>query len=137
MYLTISYLSNASSELSHEEIENLMTDTKYFNDSNNISGILVYSDFTFFQVLEGESNMITTLFEKIKNDKRHYNVLKILEITSQNRRYYRYTTKFIVSYTNKALHELVKILENTDESIKDKNLHSLILYQSKILSSLV
>ena len=136
MFLTICYVSNASAKLSPEEIKTLMLDAKMFNDANNISGLLVYSDCVFFQVIEGEYEIVSTLYKRIKQDFRHYNILKILETKSEDRKYYKYKTKFIISYTNRALKELLKLLKNSDRSIKDERFHNLILYQSNVLLSL-
>ncbi len=136
MFLTISYLSNASYQLTDEDIDALMINTKDFNDANNISGILIYSDLTFFQVLEGENNIIVSLFEKIKQDYRHYNILKILEIKSNKRRFNRYYTNFITHHNKSATKELTKLLENTNEYMLDHKLHSLVVYQSRALMNL-
>jgi len=136
MFLTISYVSNAPVELASGDIEALMIDVKEFNDTNNISGILIYSDFSFFQVIEGEFSIVKSLFDRIKQDYRHYNVLKILEVTSIKRRFHRYNTKFITHHKNKASTELLKLIQHNNDNMIDQKLHSLVIYQSKTLMNL-
>ncbi len=70
MFLTICYLSSASDKLTIEDLESLMIEAKEFNNANNIRGVLIYSDQTFFQIIEGEYDKIKLLFEKILKDNR-------------------------------------------------------------------
>ena len=133
MFLTISYISSASEKLSIEDIETLMMDTKLFNNQNNIKGILIYVNQTFFQVIEGEYTIIKSLFKRIEQDYRHYNVLKILEKKSTVSRYDRFSGNYITYYSEKASEELLKFLEQNCENIPDQKLHDFIVYQSKVL----
>ncbi|SHI76721.1 BLUF domain-containing protein [Aquimarina spongiae] len=135
MFLTICYISNASEKLTDQDIETLLLDAKVFNNQNNISGILIYSDFTFFQVIEGEYNIIKSLFERIEQDYRHYNILKILEIKSEKKEYHKYNTNFITHNKKKANQELLKVIEN-NQHIFSQKLHNFIVYQSKSLMSI-
>ena len=136
MFLTISYLSSASEMLSNDDIVALMTETKDFNDANKISGILIYSDHTFFQVLEGDFNVVKPLYNKIQEDYRHYNVFKILETKSSERKYHRYGTKFLTLQNNEAATNLQKLIAYNDEHVSDQKLHSLVVYQSSRLMNL-
>jgi len=133
MFLTISYISNASDKLASEDVEALMVDTKTFNDENNIKGILIYSDNTFFQIIEGEYYQVLSLFERIKNDIRHYGILKILERKCDQRRYDRFKSHYVIYNSNKANTELLKFLEINNDHMPDQKLHDLIVYQSKVL----
>lgn len=133
MFLTISYISSVSEKLTNEDIETLFIDTKEFNNVNDIRGILLYSDQTFFQIIEGQYDVIKSLFDKIQQDYRHYNILKILETKSTERRYSRFNSKYITYNKEEANIELIKFLELNNENMPDQKLHSLIVYQSKIL----
>ncbi|MBQ4822451.1 BLUF domain-containing protein [Aquimarina sp. MMG016] len=136
MLLTICYISNASEKLKSEDIEMLMVETKAFNNANNIGGILIYSDLTFFQIIEGEYDLIKSLFKKIEQDYRHYNVLKILETKSTKMRYERFNSKYITYHREEANIELQKFLEIDDNNMSDHELHNLVVYQSKVLSNI-
>jgi Sensors of blue-light using FAD len=49
------------------------------NERLGITGILLYIDETFFQVLEGPSEAVVALYTKIGLDKRHARVLKLIQ----------------------------------------------------------
>jgi len=49
------------------------------NGKRNVTGILVFSDNMFFQVLEGDENVVRSLMQKITPDKRHLDVKIIFE----------------------------------------------------------
>jgi Sensors of blue-light using FAD len=48
------------------------------NAAADISGMLLYRDGTFFQVLEGDRPVVDALFDKIALDKRHCRTAKII-----------------------------------------------------------
>ncbi|GAB1855506.1 hypothetical protein MHTCC0001_03400 [Flavobacteriaceae bacterium MHTCC 0001] len=76
--ITICYLSSVRPRLSIIDIESLFNQTKKQNDIYNISGVLIYNDGNFFQILEGEENYVNLLYAKIKGDKRHHNIIEII-----------------------------------------------------------
>ena len=133
MFLTICYLSSASENLTLEGIKGLMENVKMFNDTNTVGGILIYSDHTFFQVIEGKHDTVTALFNRIKKDNRHYNILKILEITSMEKKFRKYSTNFITHYKKEASAELLTLLQSQEFEGPGQKLHNLIIYQSKVL----
>lgn len=57
------------------DILDLLTQAKDFNRKNDITGCLLYYDHEFVQYLEGNMLKVKALFERIKIDKRHKNVL--------------------------------------------------------------
>ncbi|MUP45409.1 BLUF domain-containing protein [Gramella sp. BOM4] len=73
----IAYVSQKSPSTSEQEIKDLLRKSQTNNIERDISGILVYSDGNFFQVTEGEPEIITSLFNKIKADNRHENIIVI------------------------------------------------------------
>ncbi len=65
------YVSNRKSTCTEEEIEKILASCKKNNPPLNITGILLYSDTKFIQLVEGEYKVINTLYDKIKTDPRH------------------------------------------------------------------
>ncbi|MEE2772209.1 MAG: BLUF domain-containing protein [Bacteroidota bacterium] len=118
MRYAISYVSTASREMSKEDLEGLLQETKKNNNERNITGILLYSDGNFFQILEGEQEEIGDLYATIKNDPRHYGVIKIFEKPIKSAAYETYKTEFIsetVIYNSDQFDEYTKFLEILDE----------------------
>lgn len=57
-----------------QDLRDILTEARDFNDLNGICGVLYYADNAFFQCLEGEQEVVERLFEKIQKDQRHYNI---------------------------------------------------------------
>lgn len=95
MRYAISYVSTAHIDLTEQEIEDIMAKTNKFNKTEKITGILLYNERNFFQLIEGEKKTIQDLYEKIKQDKRHKDIIKILEKTVFLPAYDGYLTDFI------------------------------------------
>ena len=67
------YVSLASSPLSQTELDNILKASHQYNDDKLISGLLLYIEGHFFQVLEGPKEEVEGLFKTISGDKRHKN----------------------------------------------------------------
>jgi hypothetical protein len=64
--------------LSSTELESLLEECRHNNSKADITGILLYQNGSFFQVLEGEHAAVEALFNKISLDKRHHQTKKII-----------------------------------------------------------
>ncbi len=78
MYRII-YLSSAVKEFSEEEISLLLIHSRKHNAEHHITGVLLYIEGDFLQVIEGEKIIIKQLFEKIKVDPRHKGVICVFD----------------------------------------------------------
>lgn len=98
MRYAISYVSTCDLN-SREEIEKLLEQTQISNLKKNISGILLFSEGNFFQVIEGEEDQIKSLFSAISSDERHHNLIKIFERPIQTDLYDGYECDFVSEET--------------------------------------
>jgi len=73
------YSSSAGREFSVEEIRKVLAIAREHNAKRDITGMLVYHDGTFIQVLEGEPYAVLSLFQRIEKDSRHRNVSLLLK----------------------------------------------------------
>ncbi|MEP6737645.1 MAG: BLUF domain-containing protein [Chryseolinea sp.] len=71
------YVSNRKSICTEEEIKKILASCEKNNPPLHITGVLLYSDTKFIQMVEGESAVITELYDKIKLDNRHSNTRMI------------------------------------------------------------
>ena len=78
MLKTICYKSKVKSTLKILEFEAIFNETQSKNDSNDITGVLVKKEQGFFQIIEGNSEIIDSVYLKIKKDSRHSNITEIL-----------------------------------------------------------
>lgn len=72
------YCSAANSPFSHDELGQLLTVARYNNARFGITGMLLYSEGSFFQVLEGEEDALERLLAIISRDERHAQLTVIL-----------------------------------------------------------
>lgn len=72
----ICYVSNSTIE--HEEAVELLNFCQHRNEELDIKGVLLYSEGNFLQILEGEKEIVQDLFEKIKEDSRHYGIMQLV-----------------------------------------------------------
>lgn len=73
------YVSSATNLMTENELGELLVISRRKNQEKNISGMLLYGDGSFIQVLEGTAEDIESTFETIKKDKRHKNLILILD----------------------------------------------------------
>lgn len=69
------YSSRKTSICNTQEIKSILASSEKLNPSQKISGILLSSNEFFFQYLEGDFDSLFNLYFKIKEDKRHTEVL--------------------------------------------------------------
>jgi len=82
---TICYISNFARDLRKDTIIELIDSIKKNNSNNNITGLLILKNRYFFQILEGDSEQIDSLFNKIKVDPRHKTIITLLDTTIEGR----------------------------------------------------
>jgi hypothetical protein len=73
------YISASSHLLSDAELADILTVSRRNNTQVGITGMLLYYDGAFMQVLEGESAAIETVLARISQDKRHSRIIRLLE----------------------------------------------------------
>lgn len=71
------YVSNRKPTCTEEEIEKILASCKKNNPALNITGVLLYSNTKFIQLVEGDAKVITGLYDKIKMDARHSNPMML------------------------------------------------------------
>ncbi|MCG8634611.1 MAG: BLUF domain-containing protein [Desulfobacterales bacterium] len=72
------YSSTAVEEFSESEIVDLLAKARQTNSELGVTGMLLYDKGSFFQVIEGEPEVITSLLASIEKDKRHDRFVKII-----------------------------------------------------------
>ena len=88
------YISAANHLLSEQELAELLTVSRANNTRLNVTGILLYSNGNILQVLEGEKEVVQSLYEKITKDERHRNVLRLISNESAERSFSDWSMAF-------------------------------------------
>jgi hypothetical protein len=92
--ISLAYVSVASHDMTDEELKKILETARAFNGSNHITGMLLYRDRYFIQVLEGDANAVMPLYEKIKHDPRHLNILMIDKRSIESRTFGQWSMGF-------------------------------------------
>lgn len=82
----LSYLSEAVSDMSFLGLMRLLESARAFNQQNGITGILLYDNQQFGQIIEGEHANVMKVWKRIQDDKRHHRIelLEIREIVERS-----------------------------------------------------
>ncbi|NMH88476.1 BLUF domain-containing protein [Flavivirga algicola] len=111
MLKTICYISDSCQEESLNSLKVLYSKAKKNNSKYNITGILIYSNANFLQVLEGDQKSVDATFKRISLDTRHRNIFKVINIDIQQRIFEDYNFGFTIINDNNELNRLYEYLE--------------------------
>jgi len=75
----LAYASQAVADFPDAALAKILERARSTNASLGVTGILLHVDRSFFQILEGEADVLAPLYAKIALDKRHARVAKLIE----------------------------------------------------------
>lgn len=75
----ILYTSKALKPFNENELQKLLEAARVNNSKKSITGMLLYCNSIFIQLLEGNEEDLNKLFEVISKDARHNEVKKVIE----------------------------------------------------------
>ena len=73
----IVYVSTAKRLLTELELVNLLNVARDKNKKYDITGMLLYCEGTFMQVIEGDKDSLSLIYSAIEQDTRHKNIIKL------------------------------------------------------------
>lgn len=94
------YQSSATTTLDEADLEELLSESRAWNTAHGLTGILLYSDGSIMQVLEGTKEEVEYIFARIATDYRHANVVKLSDGPVQERSFADWSMGFKVVHTN-------------------------------------
>lgn len=77
--LQLVYVSSATHLFSKTELLELLTKSRIKNSALGITGMLLYKEGNFMQLLEGEANAVHRLYDTIHKDPRHHNSIVLVD----------------------------------------------------------
>ncbi len=75
----IMYVSAAVTPFQEAELEALLVQAREFNRQHEISGLLLYRDGNFMQLIEGPKEHVESLYSRILADPRHHMIITLLQ----------------------------------------------------------
>ncbi len=94
MYHYLMYVSYAAQPLTDDDLVALLEKCRLNNKKRNITGMLMFVDGKFIQVLEGAEKDINEMYDIILNDSRHKKISKIIEGQCVERNFKNWTMGF-------------------------------------------
>ena len=88
------YASLATAEFREREIPDLLKQARAANEERDITGMVLYIGGAFFQLLEGETAMVDSVYAKINRDARHTKVTQIIRESILERDFTGWTMGF-------------------------------------------
>ncbi len=107
------YTSIANKKMSDDDLEDLLKKIRKKNETRHVTGMLLYLDPFFMQVLEGEEAMVNDLFNLIKQDSRHHKISLIYKKPIEERYFSNWTMGF-----SKISHENIAIMEGFSDFLQ-------------------
>jgi hypothetical protein len=91
----IVYTSRATEPFDAEALIELLGHVRAKNRRLGISGMLLYADPTFLQVIEGDLEVIESLYDVIESDRRHADTRVLLREDAEGRAFGDWTMGFV------------------------------------------
>lgn len=101
----IVYTSSATRPMMESDLVKLMASSRANNERHGLTGMLLYRDGTFMQVLEGDREVVQGLFGRIRQDPRHRDVKVIADEGRAIRGFQDWSMSFQSGF-NLAVHSL-------------------------------
>jgi hypothetical protein len=90
----IIYLSQATAAMTDDELAALLAQARQANEQRGVTGLLVYGDRQFLQVMEGEAEILAPLYEHIAKDPRHTGLIKMADKPVEQRSFADWSMAF-------------------------------------------
>ena len=89
------YVSAETVSFSQDELVSLLTDARQANAERDVTGLLLYREGCFYQVLEGSESAVRQTFEDIQSDPRHKEVRVLFSGDTEAREFADWQMGFI------------------------------------------
>jgi Sensors of blue-light using FAD len=91
---SLTYISSGRALFSRQQLDQLAAQSSADNALLRITGMLLYKDGSFMQILEGEQENVINLYAKITLDPRHSGVVTMLQGEVLKREFPRWSMGF-------------------------------------------
>ncbi|WP_298294093.1 BLUF domain-containing protein [uncultured Litoreibacter sp.] len=85
--ICVVYSSVASDFVDEEDVQKILTRAEVHNAKTGITGALVYDGRRFCQLLEGNDDAVTSMFDDIMKDARHGDIKVMAQMEVADRRF--------------------------------------------------
>jgi Sensors of blue-light using FAD len=103
------YCSMASPDLTAEDITSILESSREWNSKHEITGCLLYYNYQFIQILEGDKQSVKDLFECIQKDSRHHSITLLTE-NEKHERFFQHWSMAFNELSNSDMENIDKVL---------------------------
>ncbi len=96
IYRSLVYTSVETQPFGRRELEQLLAVSRQNNRKNGITGILLYCDGCFIQVLEGSEDQVFQTFMRVEKDPRHRSINQVIDVYGDERNFQDWSMGFRV-----------------------------------------
>ncbi|MDB5148398.1 MAG: hypothetical protein JWQ57_2418 [Mucilaginibacter sp.] len=119
------YVSTAKKLMKDDELLDLLQTARIKNADHGVTGMLLYSEGTFIQALEGEKEDLYKIYNAIQLDLRHRNIILMITGTVEERIFPKWSMAF--ASVNADVLELIEGFNPSNKSFIGDNNHSTVL----------
>lgn len=73
-FFQLIYTSKPAPQLTEQNLIEILVDAQQYNQNEGVSGFLLHSPEKLIQLIEGDEFKVKDLYQKIKKDRRHYDI---------------------------------------------------------------
>lgn len=88
------YVSGATRPISPSDLDDILASSRRNNERRDVTGVLLYADDTFIQVLEGDRATVGEVARVIRRDPRHRNFMVLVERNAEKRAFSQWQMGF-------------------------------------------
>jgi len=121
MYYLV-YVSTAIELFNDDALVEILNTSRTNNTEHNITGVLLYGEGTFIQLLEGEEHDVEYIYHRIQRDGRHKNLITLLRGTEDERTFPDWAMGF-KSVDAMQLKQLKGFINPKELSVDPENAH--------------
>ncbi|KYG69559.1 hypothetical protein AZI87_10310 [Bdellovibrio bacteriovorus] len=88
------YLSQAAEDISYSDIQDILEVSRINNEMEEVTGVLIFRDGYFLQLLEGREQDVKKVLSKILMDDRNHTIRVLIETTAAERLFEKWSMAF-------------------------------------------
>jgi hypothetical protein len=116
------YISRAHENICYSDIDRILESARLHNRQNNLTGLLIFKDEHFLQIIEGEQSKVMETFGRIVKDRRGHHVRVLTESFGESRIFNRWPLAFhdadIDPNMNALMNDLFSLAQNKGKEEK-------------------
>jgi hypothetical protein len=89
------YISHAAEDISYTDIRDILSESRKHNAQENITGLLIFREGFFLQLLEGTETAVKNILGKIMMDDRNHSLRVLIEVEGDQRLFQNWQMAFI------------------------------------------